>query len=544
MSYNILTADSGLWYNYRMIYKLIPTKQEFERLFSYSDDYDPSNSFINDLYSKGVFWMIAYSIITVGSLLFITLTIYNPIPNQSVLFIIVATLWLFSSYQINKYSFHNGEGIILNLLTNFSKQISDYLPNKEKSVLNSLSASLGTFTLTVSNSFSTLINLVVFSVALFFILTESLTIWIAIVITTLTLYTIITVVGYQFSKSLKSVSNSLIADSKINQNQLNKRLIIPAVFNLSPLFTPLFLLILRTERFNPLAVLMVTTLLSYTHVYWKMLENTSKVVIGKRNLVEITESLEKISRKYVINNAGFKKLSALCKPSKTTLTQSAKNRSFIIKNFVPMQYENRQQITHIFDHEFLCAKMYQINGLNGVGKTTLLQSISLPEGIRVQFSKGELAYKGALFFDKSIDLKSHRKGIVYIGGESQQEKYKKINRLLFRKYPAISQTVDEIFRQKKEKLSEGEKAIVNLLVAISAVNKDRARLKLLILDEVVSRIYEDEEVKTRTEFINIVNMWTKKLDIVTIVIDHMSRVEGAQQLFMRRNGVTKLSEQV
>ncbi len=227
----------------------------------------------------------------------------------------------------------------------------------------------------------------------------------------------------------------------------------------------------------------------------------------------------------------------MCRPSTQVLQKSLENKSFVIKDFVPMSITNGESPTHIFNFEFKPG-IYQLNGVNGVGKTTFLESLTLPESVRIEYSRGELAFQGQPFFDKAQDIGSHRMKYIYIGTNATQVESNGQNTNLFSSFPNIQSFLKESKLENHEKHSEGEKSV--LLICDAFQKALTNGVKLVFIDEAISRIYDSEGLPLRTEVIALIQELSIKNDIVVIVVDHMTKLSYATQLHMSKTAIDVL----
>lgn len=177
----------------------------------------------------------------------------------------------------------------------------------------------------------------------------------------------------------------------------------------------------------------------------------------------------------------------------------------------------KKEILKNIDLELEDNKIYGLVGNNGVGKTTLLQSIA----------NIKIGYSGEIKLDGEIVLENQRvvEEIVYISedmfGEAYYTDYKV--KKLFKILSSLYRDWDEEYNNylvnkfginlnaKYKKLSKGEKNLVNLVIGLTN------RGKITIFDEPTSGL----DAKTRYEFYQILMEDLEENPRIVIISTHI-----------------------
>ena len=523
-----------------IVNKLIfwPVKSEYNRLFSFDDEYNKENEFESLFLKKGSHALVSHQLVY---FLFLISSYFAYYDNRYlIVLIILFFIFILTSYILNFYSYYPTASLYIKLFPEFSNNLINYLTKENSYKLQNISSLLSGYAGIVTKVLSKLSTNLIFLI----VISRELPNPIFYILFIIFLFSIFLVSGRTFFKSYKRISDSILKNEPVNKWTLFLRLSLPSVSNSGLLFQlalPIVVLSLKMELdyyvFNVL-----TSTLSIALAMWSITEDIQRIKLGKTYMNDVIQALEEASKKYIINSSCYSKLCKKCIPTSTLINRSSKNRSLILQSFEPMIITNSDRINHSFTYEFLCGKMYQINGINGIGKTTLVQSLCLPKGIKVEYSKGEVAFKGKPFFNLDSSLIMHRSRFVYVGAESLQDDYKLIDKTLFKNSKLISKIIKSIEDNDKEKLSEGERAIVKVAVTLTNIIKAKNKPEILVLDEIISRIYNEEEFKLRSEFVNLIEEYTKKYGIITFIIDHMSKVKSAEQIYMKENKEKRVIE--
>jgi predicted ATPase len=259
--------------------------------------------------------------------------------------------------------------------------------------------------------------------------------------------------------------------------------------------------------------------------------------LTKKFLTNLNRELEKVSEKYVINNAGYKTQTKNSRPRRETLQKSKELKGLVLNNFIPMKVTNLREITHSFTYSFTPG-LYQIQGLNGIGKTTLLQTLALPEGSPVEYAKGEAALNGEPFYNEKESIEEHRDRIFYISAKSPQKNPDDLDEKHLTRYATINQVI-EATKQREHKIqSEGEAGLINICWAIQKIMNGNKGMYLLCIDEILSRMYNDNRYPLRDEIKMLLGDIATEGKCIILVVDHMTLHEKAIQLKMSTKSIS------
>ena len=349
----------------------------------------------------------------------------------------------------------------------------------------------------------------------------------------------ILVIGKYWVHIARKCYKTIVSGSELSGKRLTQRVLIPAVFNLTSSFIfPVALILLSKLSMNTLIV-QVALLGGMISFGWSLISNIEKFNIAKEKLTFILSRMNQIQERYVINKYGFAKLCARTKPSSEILKLSKKNKSLVLDNFIPMSYSNSEQSepSHCYSYEF-APGLYQLNGLNGVGKTTLLKSLTLPEGVLVELSSGGVAFCGKPFFNCGESLIEHREEFRYIGADSIQSDVNRLMIDLFGEFPLIREFIQKSTVSANEVQSEGEKGVISIATVyqdcMNGINEG-----LIFIDEILSRIYGKSDFPLRQEIVRMLSDMLKIDDnLIIVIVDHVTHVDSAVQLKLEKKQIT------
>ena len=315
-----------------------------------------------------------------------------------------------------------------------------------------------------------------------------------------------------------------------------KRWLVPSIANLheNDVFYLVMIFMLKDSQYSLLPLLgMFGTLVG---TGWNVVDHVQKFYLANNSLKKLLKILKHREKRFVINSYSYAKLVLNCKPAMHLNEISMVNKSLMLKDFVPMYYRNLKKITHVYNFEFKPG-IYQLNGINGVGKSTLLKALTLPENILVPMSKGEVSFCGKPFFDPNGNLASHRLQYRYISSETKQFDIKQSQLVLYNDYPLVQTFLKNFIDQKKEIQSEGEKAIISICNAFYDSSKG-VNEGLIFVDEMISRIYGRKDMPLRQEITKMLFDMLKFDDtLIIIVVDHMSEIAGVTQLHIKPKSI-------
>ncbi len=345
--------------------------------------------------------------------------------------------------------------------------------------------------------------------------------------------------GFLWIRTSGKLRKSIEESDIISKLLTLQRVLIPAIYNVSTTYFSIILvsIVARFELTGFYIQLMI--FISSISFGWILVSTIEELGYAKKNLIKLTRRLSEIEEKYVINNRSYTSLCKLCEPDNDLIKKSKQNNSLILKDFIPMSITNDENNSHIYSYEFLPG-LYQLNGLNGIGKTTLLRSLTLPEGVLIEKSKGEVAFQGKAFFEETDGIFGHRKKFKYVGSSSLQDDVHNLNLELFYEFSALKSALENFQEENHISHSEGEKGVVSIATVyqecLNGVNE-----KILLIDETLSRIYGRKDQPLRQEVISLISKMIEIDDeLIIIVVDHMTEVESAKQLHITKHHISEI----
>ncbi len=524
-----------------LLYKYIIKLKDIEKLISFSDNEKYKKDFlgikknIRSGFTVIIFLNIIGNLVALVFLLNIELKYFS---FESLTFqglVVLSALNLLVNFYIcNKYIYYSGNYLEDGILGNILPTYSQYL-KKNKRLITDFTANFKGYFLNIDNfSWRLLEVVVVFSSILLLNKSKYSGLLLLLILSVF----ILIFLGKKWTETFQAIFEKHKKGEEVPRKLLSERVFYPTIYNSFVHLVPT----LGIAVFGLLGLsyqLAVVTLLSnISSFFWSFINKLQSFRIAKESLVEMNEILEKLQDKYVINNRSFHQACKNCIPSEEVKKKSQQNKSLVLKSFVPKPMTNqKQQFKREFTYEFKPGT-YQINGINGVGKTTFLSSLSLPENELVEIPKGEVALAGELFYNPEDELSEHRNKFYYLGGSSSQSDIKDIDTELFEKYDGISRIINSILTQDKEKYSEGEKAVLLICNAYQKIQRgDKTRL--VIIDEILSRIYNGADIPVREEVIDLVSkMRELNEDLILIVVDHTTKISGFKQLYLKESEIT------
>jgi ABC-type transport system involved in cytochrome c biogenesis ATPase subunit len=346
--------------------------------------------------------------------------------------------------------------------------------------------------------------------------------------------------GYLFTRTNQKVLTSIIKKSEVSKMVFYTRMTTPFITNsISEIVLPLTSIWILYSGNHTLAPIL-TSLALIIDSYWSLIDRMQILFQTKTIFKDIKQSLVEVAEKHVVNNATFNELKMFNSPSRALLKKSLKNNSLILKNFAPMYFTNSKRK---YSYEFLPG-IYQLNGINGRGKTTLFKSLSLPENYLTEKSKGEVVYQGSDFFSPDETLQEHRSHFYYLGHLSPVPSITKCELRILRrklKYKGILKVVENIIKDNKTQLSEGEQILLSLCKIYLNLNNG-FKLRLFLIDEQISRIYKGKDFDLRSESISLIEeIASLDKDLIVIIIDHISEFPNAKPLLLTKYKIIEQS---
>lgn len=345
------------------------------------------------------------------------------------------------------------------------------------------------------------------------------------------LIVIITILGYLFANASMSL---YLANTKANDTRdrdVAARVGSPLAFNLAKnTIIPIAVLVTASSSLHPVVPFLVF-LGSFITYSWVLVMDISDFAISKRNLRFINSQFDELTSKYVLNNDGFKRQCGLCESYDELDQRSRENSSLILERFVSMSVTDGHDSDRNISYEFMPG-LYQLNGSNGVGKTTFLQAITQPSERLTEYCSGYASLQGSSLFCSSEDLNGHRKKFVYLGRNtdiSQLDFDLNGNDCGIEEFVNLNEYFMKLKGRYPESFSEGERAIYLIVTNLSHLSMR----PIVVIDELLSRVYEDDDLKLRSELIGAIKKATSKSNSIVIVVDHSVRLVEAKQVRMR-----------
>lgn len=349
---------------------------------------------------------------------------------------------------------------------------------------------------------------------------------------------ILIIAGYQFSLSIVELNKNMRNNEPIALSTKIKRAWLPIFTNLPGSLIIPFALIIYIYN-NQLAIIPYISFLgTYVSYFWSTARNLDTLIITRKNFYEVLSTITSLKDRYVFNNETYQLQSKYNTPTINTLGKSKKNSSLVLKNLIPMYPSNSYNPSHIYNFEFKPG-IYQLHGRNGVGKTTLLKTLSLPLNYQTEYSAGEIAINGLPLYEPRHTLQDFRNSIKYIGHISEVPQILKNDIKYLKDYKLIHNLLNQIHKENHTQLSEGEQAVSAISQYYIDIKKGFSH-NLLIIDEVFSRIYNGKDNPLRNEVIKLLEDISKTSKyLIILIVDHMTNVTTATHLKIDKKNITK-----
>lgn len=387
--------------------KYFVTFSDLEKLVSYSDDKNLRLLLTNSLYTIKKYFLrsqLTYFILQLTVAILILDVGYKTFSSTQfiLLGLFLVVIRIYNSMISNIKVYYTSGMISRGVLNTWLSKISIFFSEKEKKLLNEFSSTFPSYFFNLDILLKSILD---FSVLIISVILAKTLIQYKIIGLLLILIIIPTMIiaGKKWRKTARKITRDYLNLKKTNDTLLRNRGLYPTIFNtLSHTLLPLTIILLTKEGINPL-IPQATLLASVADYSWRIVNISHEFDITKRVLTKINQRLNATSKKYIINEMGYLKLCKLNEPSENILIQSKSNNSLIVKDFIPMAITNKKRVSHKYNFEFMPG-VYQLNGTNGIGKTTFLESLTLPQEVKVEYSKGEVALNGKAFFDQGLSL--------------------------------------------------------------------------------------------------------------------------------------------
>lgn len=521
-------------------------QQEITKLFSYSDKLDPilTNKLINSIYKalpvNFVLNLMMY--VSIFSAIHLTSSTIldkgTPLPFYlSSLILVVFITNSLESFYTNYFINHNSGVLVFKKINTLKDEFSKILDKNLQINFNEVysTARVYWYDWTEVTQYFIQLALTVFTLSIAPVDPDIKKIFLGLS----ALITIVFVIsGYLFTKASTSNRTKLLNNELLLKRDVALRVSLPWVSNIfSQTIFPFAIIMLSAYRLNSV-IPQVTYLAAIASYSWGIVSRFENFVVTKKNLTLLLEGFNKLATKFVINEEGFQKQCKMSKPSQALIAKSKKNKSLVLKSFVPKCITNGEKSTRNITFEFMPGA-YQLTGLNGVGKTTLLQSLGLSEETKVEYCCGEAAYFGKPLFNCEDTLVEHRKKVRYLGKNTGADKEKLNGKAKkFLKYQQIEEFMEMLTGRHSDSYSEGEKAIYLIINALEKLRVSEGNI--IIIDELISRIYEDEEIKLRTAVTNTILEQAHNTNSIIIIVDHVIKLSGVTQVVMSYPAALKI----
>ena len=337
------------------------------------------------------------------------------------------------------------------------------------------------------------------------------------------IYYVMYLVSKKYHKLIKTVIDKIRNSEELSKDEIFHRAFAPTMFNISKSLVKSFKYLVILLQSSPWIIIGVK-LAENIDIIWnlsnKLIENT----VTNKTLLDTRKEINIVSRKYILNSKGYKRQKKHC-----TTNQDEKFDGLFLQDFKPIKDSNQKYSIKIKPG------IYQLVGVNGVGKTTMFKSISLPEKYLVQYSSGTIMLNNKNIYD-SRSISEHRNKYAYIGHLTPTVKNIELIEEDRGQYPLIDEVLQNIKNEGKEILSEGEQNIS--LIIYHFQRSMRNGVRMIFLDEVLSRIYEGKDKELRSELMRYIYDKTKKNNkLICIVIDHQTNFSNANKLLLTKEAL-------
>lgn len=348
---------------------------------------------------------------------------------------------------------------------------------------------------------------------------------------------ILIIAGYQFSLSIVELNKNMRNNEPISLSTKVKRVWLPIFTNIPGSLIIPFTLIVFIYNHQLAIIPYISFLGTYVSYFWSTAKNLYTLIITRKNFYEVLSTITSLKDRYIFNNETFQLQRKFNTPTIKTLERSRKNNSLIIKNLIPMYPSNSYNPSHIYNFEFKPG-IYQLHGKNGIGKTTLLKTLSLPINYQTEYSAGEIAINGIPLFETGQTLENFRDTVKYIGHISEVLHIHKNDIKYLKKYKLIYKLLNQIHKENHKQLSEGEQAVSAISQYYIDIKKGVTH-KLLIIDEVFSRIYNGKDNPLRDETLELLAEITNlSKNLIILIVDHMTNINCAKHLKIDKKSIT------
>lgn len=504
------------------------------KLFSFADKYKEKKE-IADLLKISKWIEIIWTFLYFAQYILLEVLVLNMDstsgPRQGIIISII-TISVVSALLLNGGVYHPKQILQYKYLNNFRSVIQGYLTDEGNKALEGLIANYGPCIF----SYSSIISLIAstgFALSTLCFMSRKFPLTPQLFWASVLLIAILAVTSKIFYKNMKIIIEKLQNSHTPAFKSTLIRTTIPVLPNLTESIAIPILSIGIGGQLAPILIVLAKVLSEA----WYLTQQGTSILLTKKFLTSLNRELEAVSEKYIINNAGYKTQTKNCRPRRETLKKSKELKGMVLNNFIPMKITNLKEITHTFTYSF-APGLYQIQGLNGIGKTTLLQTLALPEGFPVEYAKGEAALNGKPFYNEEESIEEHRDRVFYINAKSPQKNPNDLERKDRKEYPTINQVIEATIKREHKVQSEGEAGLINICYALQKIRNGNKDSYLLCIDEILSRMYNDNRYPLRDETKILLSEATKSGKCTILIVDHMTLHEEAIQLKMSTKAIS------
>jgi len=353
---------------------------------------------------------------------------------------------------------------------------SRYVSKKIEGYFNELFANMFTYGFKVTSVLTGIIKLILFSVMIV-VSEEKLSIKLGLFgLVGISLLGII-LFGWKFYKSSWKLRERLVAHRQPVSRDLAVRVVTPALYNVYLAGVLPISLVLLTHFGLASTITLIALLFSLLGMFWDFVQNAEGAMVTKKMVKGINKYLGKLTNKYVLTDEGYRRMASLTQPKKAILKRSKENKSLVLDNLILKYITNGGNTRRKFSIE-IKPGLYQLCGENGIGKTTLLETLTLTNEELVELASGGAAFAGEPLFDFESDLSKHRARYTYIGKYTKQ---RAVDGALMKKltnYPIISNFLKKLMLSKKGSIRR-EKRLFRQYVLIYLREEGRQFLWLM-----------------------------------------------------------------
>ena len=525
----------------KFINKIIVTPEELIKLLTFTDEIPQKEAqkAVNRIYRaiKISSLMIIFIYTGIGYLLVngskLLITGSSPTSFFSIFLILVIAEFT-SSILNNKFIYLSGDELRIDKINLVKESLYKYFNPEQSKTFTETIGNLSRYFFKLNNCIENFYRfIVIIAASLYANTTMNLKLAIFLITTASMIFLVFS--GMIYNKSAFNIYEKLLEHKKYSKKDQINRVVFPGTLNvLNEVIFPLIIVILAAYGFNGI-IPQMAILIGTMSFGWELVNYFEQFYYAKTNLGKSNSFLETLTKNNVINQAGFVAQTQLVTTTDQLLDQSRQNKSLILKDFIPKYLTNGISTDRKFNIE-LKPGLYQLTGINGVGKTTLLESITLTEEELVELSYGQAVFNGGPLFDPKSTLKNHRQKYRYIGRYSSEFVLDADIVGYFKKYKHIHNFLKKLQNNPKSKYSEGEKAIVAICHTLFHINES----SVIVIDELISRVYEDPFTPLRSDILKIIDHFAHSNGHLVFIVDHVLKIHEAGQIKLTANRISLL----